>query len=110
MDFRLAVRLLWKHQGLTFVAGSAIAVAIGASFFEVAGEMLRSIEHVAAFRRASVNLSAGGLTVTTMSVPLLLSAAGIYALMSFTVAYRTREIGIGAALGADPRRLLLPKW
>jgi len=45
------------------------------------------------------------LAFVTLSV-LLLSAAGIYALMSFTVAKRQREIGIRAALGAHPRRLL----
>ena len=37
---------------------------------------------------------------------LLLSAAGIYALMSFTVSQRRKEIGIRAAMGADSRQLL----
>ena len=39
-------------------------------------------------------------------IVLLLSATGIHSLMSFTVARRTREIGIRAALGASPGRIV----
>lgn len=46
-----------------------------------------------------------GIVAVTGSV-LLLSAAGIYAMMSFTVASRRREIGIRSALGASPRSVL----
>ena len=46
-----------------------------------------------------------GLELVTAST-VLLSVAGIYALMSFTITRRRREIGIRSALGAGPRRLL----
>jgi putative ABC transport system permease protein len=49
---------------------------------------------------------ASGVGLLVVSV-LMLSAAGIYAMISFTVAQRSREIAIRSALGASPERLLM---
>ena len=55
---------------------------------------------------ATINWTLTGVAWLISFVVLLLSATGIHALMSFTVARRTREIGIRVALGAPPGRIV----
>ena len=66
---------------------------------------VRTLAEIYREHRFGDNLGATTIGAVTGSV-LLLSAAGLYALMAFTVAQRRREIGIRSALGAQPRQLV----
>jgi len=66
---------------------------------------VRRLDEVHAEAQMSGNLTSYALAIVTFSV-LVLSAAGLYALMSFTVTLQRREIGIRTALGARQGRLL----
>ena len=55
---------------------------------------------------AQINWALTGVAWLISFIVLLLSATGIHSLMSFTVARRTREIGIRSALGASQGRIV----
>ena len=67
---------------------------------------IRTLAEIYREHRFGDNLAVIAIGAVTASV-LLLSAAGLYALMAFTVAQRRREIGIRSALGAEPRQLMM---
>jgi putative ABC transport system permease protein len=72
---------------------------------ELQVDQVRTLAEIYREHRFGDNLGAIAIGAVTGSV-LLLSAAGLYALMAFTVAQRRREIGIRSALGAQPGHLV----
>ena len=64
-----------------------------------------TLEDAAEVEQTVLSLFALGMTIIG-AMTLLLSIVGIYALLSFMVTRRTREIGIRIALGATARQIL----
>jgi putative ABC transport system permease protein len=66
---------------------------------------VRSLKDALTEQQGLLRMSAIALITLTISV-LLLSAAGIYSLMSLAINHRRREIGIRSAIGGYPRNIL----
>jgi hypothetical protein len=98
---RLAVRIARTESGPL----ARRLPGIAASLDPTMQATVVPLEDAYHLQRAALTTASLAIGVALLSV-MLLSAAGIYALMSFTVAQRRREIAIRTALGAQPGRLV----
>jgi ABC-type antimicrobial peptide transport system permease subunit len=116
-DLRFPLRQLAKPPGFTAIAVEPAAGAAPATFAGRLREITAAVDPTLRLNRIlpldeilrelQVVMRMVGLAIAFVTLSaLLLSAAGIYALMSFTVTQRRREIGIRSALGAHPHRIL----
>ena len=98
-------RLLVRTQGLAAPMADRIVLAALAAQDDVRLDQVRSMERVAEEEAMPFRVFLRVFGVVS-AVAMLLATAGIYALISFTLARRTREIGIRMALGAAPHRII----
>jgi predicted permease len=87
----------------------ALAAAIRSTVNEIDSRIppveIRTLAEISGQRQLLNQLAAHGITGLGI-IGLALATAGIYAVMSYFVSLRSREIGVRLALGAEPRAIM----